>query len=289
MDCGINTASPKTSTGEPPQPEMRVSSNNPSQSSEPSHSPSPSLKLKPQSSTVTALDEDPNSELNLLRREVRQLQAAVRDAALETTSHEDEILRLRKALAAAEANVESGLAREADLQTQLNGQRVQKQHLETTLATAEALVSALREMALESTCDPLLDPGGSSGPRLADSGSYLTRSFSQPQLKYQPPATKFQSHGQPNLDLALSRIPNSSSSKHPSLSDGSSSHRNRSAAINRRHSTPIRPKINRSVREECVLPSSSGTSLSVNISSKQSRLLRSAFGTSVQESPLRPP
>lgn len=99
---------------------------------------------------VVPLDDDPQSELNVLRRELRRLQASVRDAGLQIASHQDEIIELRKSLTAAEVEVEEGLVRESNLRMQLELQSLKRQQVESTMAAAEALVSSLREMITES-------------------------------------------------------------------------------------------------------------------------------------------
>lgn len=93
--------------------------------------------------------EDPHSELNLLRREVRQLQAAVRDAAMQVAAQQDEIVSLRDALSAAEAEAEDAIARETAMRAQLQAQRLHRQRIEGTMAAAEALVASLRDMISE--------------------------------------------------------------------------------------------------------------------------------------------
>lgn len=94
-------------------------------------------------------EDDPQSELNVLRREVRQLQASVRDSALQIASQQDELAELRRALAAAEVEVEEGLVREGNLRMQLDVQCLKRQQIESTMTAAEALVSSLREMIRE--------------------------------------------------------------------------------------------------------------------------------------------
>lgn len=94
-------------------------------------------------------EEDPQSELNVLRREVRQLQAAVRDSTLQVAANQDELITLRQALCAAENQIEEGLSREENLREQVQVQRLKKERVEATLSAAEALVDALREMLLE--------------------------------------------------------------------------------------------------------------------------------------------
>lgn len=97
-----------------------------------------------------AAEEDPSSELNILRREVRQLQAAVRDAALQIASQQDELISLRQALATAETEVDEGISREGHLRMQLELQKLKKERVESIMSAAEGLVVALRDMALES-------------------------------------------------------------------------------------------------------------------------------------------
>lgn len=79
-------------------------------------------------------EEDPKSELNIQRREVRQSQAAVRDANLEVASKQEEALSLRIARTAMQVEVNDGLALEANLRTQLQVQRVKRQRVKATLA-----------------------------------------------------------------------------------------------------------------------------------------------------------
>lgn len=107
---------------------------------------------------VVRPEDDPNSELNILRREVRQLQASVRDAALQVAAHQEDAIALRKSLVAAEAELEDSLARENTLRTQLDAQRLKKEHIEGTMAAAEALISSLREMVLEPHQPPTNPP-----------------------------------------------------------------------------------------------------------------------------------
>ncbi|PXF42554.1 Protein tipD [Gracilariopsis chorda] len=94
-------------------------------------------------------EEDPQSELNLLRREVRQLQAAVRDAAMQVAAQQDEIISLRDALSAAEAEAEEAISRETSMRAQLQAQRLHRQRIEGTMAAAETLVASLRDMISE--------------------------------------------------------------------------------------------------------------------------------------------
>lgn len=97
-------------------------------------------------------DDDPYSELNVLRREVRQLQSAVRDSGLQIAAHQDEIIELRSLLSAAETEIDDGLARETAMRAKL---AVERQRVASTMAAAESLVSLLR-----ATEDEL----GSEGP-----------------------------------------------------------------------------------------------------------------------------
>jgi WD domain, G-beta repeat len=80
--------------------------------------------------------EDPNSELNSLRRELRELQATLRQAQLLTAAQQDELIRLR-------ADAASAAAREAALETRLLSERARVQ---STMAAAEALVASLRKL-----------------------------------------------------------------------------------------------------------------------------------------------
>lgn len=102
-----------------------------------------------QSAPPLSPDDDPHSELNVLRREVRQLQASVRDAGLQIASQQDELIELRKNLSTAEIEVEEGLVREANLRMQLELQSVKRQKVESTMAAAEALIQSLKEMIQE--------------------------------------------------------------------------------------------------------------------------------------------
>lgn len=97
--------------------------------------------------------EDPNSELNILRRELRQLQATVRQSQLLTASQQDELIELRAEAAAA-------VAREAALEARLAGERTRVQ---STMAAAESLVASLR--ALEAA-----PPVGATDDADADDG-----------------------------------------------------------------------------------------------------------------------
>lgn len=103
-------------------------------------------------------DDDPQSELNILRREVRQLQGSVRDATMQVASQQDELIALRKTLTTAELEVEEGLVREANLRMQLEMQSLKRQKVESTMAAADALVSSLREMIVESEGGPAEPP-----------------------------------------------------------------------------------------------------------------------------------
>lgn len=102
-----------------------------------------------QNSSPISPDDDPNSELNILRREVRKLQASVRDAVLQIASQQDDLIDLRKNLAAAEVEVEEGLVREANLRMQLELQSMKRQKVESTMAAAETLIESLKEMVQE--------------------------------------------------------------------------------------------------------------------------------------------
>lgn len=233
-------------------------------------------------------DEDPNSELNVLRREVRQLQAAVRDAALQAASQEDEIATLRKALAAAEADVDRGLAREARLHARLDNQQVHRQRLETTVAAAEALVTALRDMAIDSAPSESLD---ASEPYASDKSEPLLHS----------PAARFQSKGQPDLDLVLSRISDSAdniedqlqasrdglNSVMPSHSDTLTAQAMSESSIPRRHSIPISMRLAHTDTASTKSPISASTQPPVDVTGLMGplTLLRSAFGASKKPLP----
>lgn len=127
-----------------------------SSESKPSTSPPSPTKpsTPPPSARIPAGDDDPHSELNILRREVRQLQASVRDSALQITVQQDEVLTLRKSLAAAEAEIEDLTSREASLRSQLQQQRLKRERVENTMSAAEALLASLHEMIQESPSTP---------------------------------------------------------------------------------------------------------------------------------------
>lgn len=102
-----------------------------------------------ESSNAISPDDDPNSELNVLRREVRHLQGSVRDAGLQIASQQDEIIELRKTLAAAEADVEEGLMREEALRNQLEAHGMKKDQIERTMEAAERLIESLKDIVKE--------------------------------------------------------------------------------------------------------------------------------------------
>lgn len=87
--------------------------------------------------TPVRADDDPESELNSLRREVRRLQAAVRNASLQASVQEDELIELRMKNDAAQA-------REAKLMDRLD---VERRQVKSTMAAAEALVKNLKTLS----------------------------------------------------------------------------------------------------------------------------------------------
>lgn len=105
-------------------------------------SPSPSPPLPPP-------EDDPSSELNVLRRELREHQAQLRDAAQQLSAQADDLLDVRRALSAAERDLEDALAREARLRAQLHAQALRRQLVDHTMAAAESLVASLKDMALD--------------------------------------------------------------------------------------------------------------------------------------------
>lgn len=80
--------------------------------------------------------DDRDGELNVLRRELRELQAAARAAQLLAAAQQDELIGLRAAAAAA-------AAREAALEARLASERAR---VRDTMAAAEALVASLRAL-----------------------------------------------------------------------------------------------------------------------------------------------
>ncbi|CAN8076143.1 unnamed protein product [Agarophyton chilense] len=159
-------------------------------------------------------DDDPQSELNVLRREVRKLQAEVRDAAMQVAAQQDEILSLRESLSAAETEAEDALLRESNLRVQLQSQRLHRERIEGTMAAAEALVSSLRDMITEKsfTPGPSFDevPQGPSPSAENDLDMILSRISDGDDLKQPPDLSQNQSTGpqaqEPEIDLKVISI-----------------------------------------------------------------------------------
>ncbi|KAI0565865.1 Autophagy-related protein 16-1 [Gracilaria domingensis] len=144
--------SPKRPVAEPTPVSKPQATAKQSSSSQKSNTTKTSSARPPSASRRTIPPEDdPRSELNVLRREVRKLQAEVRDAAMQVAAQQDEIVSLREALSAAEAEAEDALSRESNLRVQLQAQRLHRQRIEGTMAAAEALVASLRDMITEQT------------------------------------------------------------------------------------------------------------------------------------------
>lgn len=101
---------------------------------------SKSASAKRQQAGAEKLDpnEDPESELNVLRREVRRLQAAERDAQLQIAAQQDELIELR-------AENDAFAARESELIGRLASERAS---VRRTMAVAESLVANLRALEL---------------------------------------------------------------------------------------------------------------------------------------------
>eukprot|EP00177_Eucheuma_denticulatum_P006649 GFKZ01012103.1.p1 GENE.GFKZ01012103.1~~GFKZ01012103.1.p1 ORF type:complete len:785 (-),score=78.07 GFKZ01012103.1:2283-4508(-) len=91
-------------------------------------------------------DDDPHSELNILRREVRQLQATVRDTALQVSAQQDDLIHLRRSLTSTESQLEQAILREQALRSQLALHSVKRLQIESTMQAAEALIQSLRDM-----------------------------------------------------------------------------------------------------------------------------------------------
>lgn len=88
-------------------------------------------------------EEDPSSELNTLRRELRRAQAELRDAGMRAALQQEEVAALRDDLRDAESARDEALARESAMSARLDAERAR---VNATMAAAENLVSVLRAM-----------------------------------------------------------------------------------------------------------------------------------------------
>lgn len=113
---------------------------------DPSPKPAPAMaspRASPRRRDTLPGDDDPASELNSLRRELRHAQAELRESGLQAAAQQEEVCNLRQELREVENARDDAIARESEMRTRLVAER---ERVNATMSAAENLVRTLRDM-----------------------------------------------------------------------------------------------------------------------------------------------